>query len=234
MLLNRAAERVHGSCTVSLESHGCTSTNIDDLVNELATLINSGDADSCRQAEQCAQLPGLASSNAEGLSQPAQLQQVVAAAISGRVVVGGANSEAPQLDAAVDPATTASGTTSVLVVRGEPMTPEDSTAGMYEADEEASTEKSLEYHLAVVSNTSAEESDRDISMDALLTALSGGYEPEMRLRIVKEILDKVDVGLLSLLATHVEEIRAEAGDFGKEDLVTEANRLLRRLQPALD
>ena len=71
-------------------------------------------------------------------------------------------------------------------------------------------------------------------MDALLTALSGGYEPEMRLRIVKEILDKVDVGLLSLLATHVEEIRAEAGDFGKEDLVTEANRLLRRLQPALD
>ena len=70
------------------------------------------------------------------------------------------------------------------------------------------------------------------STDALLTALGGGYEPEVRIEIVKRLLDKVDDSLHSLLAKHVRDIRDEARDFDKEELEKAAEKLLEQLEPS--
>ncbi|MBI4240623.1 MAG: hypothetical protein HY613_02805, partial [Candidatus Rokubacteria bacterium] len=58
----------------------------------------------------------------------------------------------------------------------------------------------------------------------------GGYEPEVRLRIVRGLLGKVDVSLNSLLAKHLEDIRDEALELGKEELLKEVKRLLKSLE----
>ena len=52
----------------------------------------------------------------------------------------------------------------------------------------------------------------------------------MRLNIVKELADKVDVSLHALLIAHLERIRAEAEEVGKADLANEAAQLLSRLE----
>ncbi len=59
----------------------------------------------------------------------------------------------------------------------------------------------------------------------------GGYDPEVRLEIVRGLLGNVDPMLHSLLARHLENIRDEARDFDKEALAEAAERLLRSLEP---
>ena len=44
--------------------------------------------------------------------------------------------------------------------------------------------QAMQRHLAVVSNPSAPEKALEVSTAALLTMLSGGHEPELRLEIV--------------------------------------------------
>ena len=68
-------------------------------------------------------------------------------------------------------------------------------------------------------------------MNALLNALAGGYEVEVRLEIVEGLVGKVDVGMHSLVVLHLEDIRAEAEAFGKEDLARKADDLLKLFTP---
>jgi hypothetical protein len=54
LLLNVASERLEGVCELEVAQVGCASTNVADLVDELAALVTSGDPDNCRQAVACA------------------------------------------------------------------------------------------------------------------------------------------------------------------------------------
>ena len=65
-----------------------------------------------------------------------------------------------------------------------------------------------------------------------MNALGGGYEPERRIGIVKILAGQVDVALHSLLAKHLEDIRAEAREAGEVKLEKEADRLLKQLAPS--
>ena len=85
---------------------------------------------------------------------------------------------------------------------------------------------------AVLDSGSASEDAVSESTDMLLTALGGGYEPETRFVIVKELLDHVDMDLRSLLMRHLEDIRDEARDFDKQELADRAEQLLQRLELA--
>ncbi len=91
---------------------------------------------------------------------------------------------------------------------------------------------SIDRHLAILANASAPEDARRVSEDALLTALGGGYEPEVRVQIVRGLLGKVDVAYNSLLAKHLEHIRLEAQELGNKKVVQEAARLLKNLEPS--
>ena len=95
--------------------------------------------------------------------------------------------------------------------------PEDATA-------------TLQQHLAVVANPSAPEKAVRVSADALLTALSGGYEPEVRMEIVQGLLRRIDVAYHDLLAGHLEDIRTEAMASGQDGLAREAARTLKQLE----
>jgi hypothetical protein len=121
-----------------------------------------------------------------------------------------------------------------------PRTPEGS--GILAAEDDDGREESLvvtpdpkvaiEHHLAVLADPSARAEDRQVSEDALLKALSGGYGPDVRLQIVRALVAKLDVAYHSLLAKHLEGIRMEAKEFGKEKLAKEAALLLKRLEPS--
>ncbi len=82
-----------------------------------------------------------------------------------------------------------------------------------------------------MANASAPEKARTVSREALLTALGGGYEPEVRLQIVRGLLGRVDVAYNSLLAKYLEDIRLEAQEIGNKKLAKEAIRLLKNLDP---
>ena len=90
----------------------------------------------------------------------------------------------------------------------------------------------IQRHLAVFGNSAAPERARNASTDALLTALSGGFELEVRIQIVRGLLGKVDAAYESLLAEHLRDIRDEAMDFENEIVAKEAEKLLKRLEPA--
>jgi hypothetical protein len=126
---------------------------------------------------------------------------------------------------------------------GAPSVVEETEASVSEAQPDAAAEEpdpmedelgTLRRHLAVLGDASAPESARDASTDALLTALSGGYEPGVRIRIVKGLLENVDDSLTSLLVEHLKDIRDEARDFGVEALARTAEELLQRLEPSAE
>jgi hypothetical protein len=93
------------------------------------------------------------------------------------------------------------------------------------------TAMTLLKHLAVVSNPSAPEQALKVSRDALLNALSGGHEPDVRIAIVHGLLGRIDVAYHGLIAAHLEAIRTEATDSGHDDLAQEATRLLQQFEP---
>jgi hypothetical protein len=85
-------------------------------------------------------------------------------------------------------------------------------------------------HLALLSDHAATKEARRASEDALLTALGGGYEPDLRLKIVRGLVGKLDVAYEPLLAKHLEGIRDEAREIGNDRLAKEAVRLLESLE----
>ena len=90
----------------------------------------------------------------------------------------------------------------------------------------------MEHQLAILGDASSSAKLRERAESDLFTALGGGYEPEMRLRIAGGLIGRVDVAFHSLLAKHLEDIRTEAKELGNEDLLKEAERLLKSLKPS--
>jgi hypothetical protein len=81
-----------------------------------------------------------------------------------------------------------------------------------------------------MANPSAPDRALEVSRDALLTVLSGGYALETRLEVARSLVSRVDMAFESLLAAHLEDIRSEARDLGREDLAREAEQLLKRIE----
>jgi hypothetical protein len=236
LLFNLASSRLSGSCMADLSDRGCESHDLTSLVDELAALINSGDVDNCRTASSCAMavnagavalesavvIPGQTAAQHEPTS------EVPRASARGHNS-GGVAQAARTADGDASRPTVDAGT-SVLVV---PL-PESHQAEAEEAAEESPLKEDerriLRRHLAVVANSAAPDAALDASMAALLTALGGGYEPEVRLEIVRRVLDRIDVAYYGLLARHLEDIRIEAQDLGLEDLDRQAAGLLESLE----
>jgi hypothetical protein len=116
----------------------------------------------------------------------------------------------------------------------EPAGPPERGEEIQSDQPEAAEATRIDRHLAVLANPSAPEGAHRASEDALLEALSGGYEPEVRLRIARGLVGIVDKALNSLLVEHLADIRSEAEELGNEDLVKEADSLLRRLEDSPD
>jgi ubiquinone biosynthesis protein UbiJ len=96
----------------------------------------------------------------------------------------------------------------------------------------ANAHHTIKAHLAVMANASAPEEARTVSREALLTALGGGYGPEVRLRIVRGLLGEVDIAYHSLLAKYLGDIHAESEESGDTKVAEEAARLLKSLEPS--
>jgi hypothetical protein len=90
--------------------------------------------------------------------------------------------------------------------------------------------REVEGHLEVLRSRPASQQQRDAAVEAVLTALSGGYEPELRLEMVKALVNHAEDSYYSLLAEHIRDIRSEAEAFQKEELATAAQKLLERLE----
>ncbi len=67
-----------------------------------------------------------------------------------------------------------------------------------------------------------------------MMVLGGGYEPELRLRIVRVLVERVDLALHSVLAKHLEDMEVEAKDRGMQDLAGLANQLRNQLEPGME
>ncbi len=89
--------------------------------------------------------------------------------------------------------------------------------------------EALQRALTIFTNPATPAARRDASLGALLDALSGGYEPEVRLQILATLIGSVDANLHSLLVAHLEDIRSETMDLGQEELAQAAERLLTSL-----
>ena len=89
-----------------------------------------------------------------------------------------------------------------------------------------------EESLAMFRDASANEEAHKQAEDALLTALSGGYELSKRIEVVRVLIGNTDVSLHSLLAKHLVAIRDEAVETGEKEIAKDAERLLKRLTPS--
>jgi hypothetical protein len=97
--------------------------------------------------------------------------------------------------------------------------------------ERSNARRTIDRHLTVLANMSSPEEARRASEDALLTALGGGYEPGVRLQIVRALTGTLDAAYDSLLMKHLEDIRIEAEEFGSNKVAAEATKLLKRFEP---
>ena len=91
--------------------------------------------------------------------------------------------------------------------------------------------RELEAQMRVLAGKGSSEDERAAAQDALLTALGGGYEPEVRLALVRGLAAHVDASLHSLLARHLEDIEEEARAFDDEVLRQRAETLRKQLEP---
>jgi hypothetical protein len=237
LLFNLASERLENACQVTVADSGCESATLGELIDELAGLINNGDGGSCQLAAACAAavneggvVPG---STGAGLT----LEDLVA------VDPGSSPAERRNRGASRPDARSLSGSLQGLreldrgglhpqTLRGtrEPSSIDRLTGLSRRAARESAAETRA--HMAAVADGSTPEEVRSRSLDALLDALSGGYEPEVRLKIAAVLIGQVDEAWDSLLAEHLETLRTEAAEFGKNRLAAEAERLVKKLEGA--
>ncbi len=233
LLFNLESGRLQDGCGVDLSAAGCTSTNIGDLVDELAGLINSGE---CNQAATCAgavnEGDALESVSVASTTEPSTAP--VTTTLSGSSLGGATVPDAveiaePTAEAVSSPVASIP---MVLSVGSDVVEqPSSDQEAVVEEEEEEDPLQTIERHLMILTDGSSLQENLEASTDALLTALSGGYELETRLAVAKALLGRIDVSLHSLLAAHLEDIRSEAEAFDKLDLALEATRLLKGLEP---
>ena len=221
LLFNLTAGRLSGSCQLD-PSSGCDSTNLVDLVDELAALINSGSPANCQQASACASAAndGQVSTEASVLDSELQATPPEEDTQSPEVT------EMVVPEQAAPPHQDAAQVTVPLFVGVAPEAEPDGAAPL----KMQARSGSLERLLAVLSNPSAPQEAVDSSTATLLTILSGGYDLEVRLGIINSLLPRIDVGYHALLAGHLEDIHTEADHLGKDDLAGRTARLLGQLE----
>jgi hypothetical protein len=241
LLFNLESGGLTPFCEVDLSAQGCVSTNAGDLVNEVANLIIGGN---CQQAADCAgavneslaseslALPSGTNPDFGGLEPTATFAKPNN---PGRAAIR----TLPRRDTATQPVQPADSTRTPVAVFDGARAVRSAEGADADADRtepaapmDENPVEAIERHLMILANGSSLQEHLGTSTAALLTALSGGYELELRLQIVKGLLGKVDVAYESLLAEHLRHIRDEAVDFGKEDLAKEAEKLLKHLEPA--
>ena len=253
LLLNRESDRLQDQCEIDLSAEGCSSTNIGDLVNELAGLINSQDPDNCKQAADCAGavnegigiiLPassGVPVSSDRGLDtsgdpdpDPTRTPVSPAPGLQGRAQARSTSTfQQPEISPGIDNSLIPS---PVWVPTPGSEAPEEGDFTEFTPDVEDTLGgetrgiKDFERHLAVLTNASSPEKARIVSEQVLLTALGGGYDPQDRLRIIRVLMDEVEVPLHSLLSKHLEDIGNEAEELGMEALEKEAETLLKTFE----
>ncbi len=232
MLLNIESGRLQGSCGVDLSVEGCSSTNISGLVNEIAALINSGDDDNCKVARDCAAAvnegTAVTQSFGQGLVAPTQ-EGSTESPTTLVATPGPVKLEASTPTDEPAPAADAADVTqqSIAVVESPEVTGEVSERPEAEQGDPVRT---VRRQMAVLSNPSAPDQARDVAREALLTALGGGFEVDLRLEVVAALLDNVDVAYRTLLEKHLVDIRDEAAELGQEAILKEAEGLLRQLE----
>jgi outer membrane protein assembly factor BamB len=267
MLLNLESGRIGEGCQVDLTVEGCVSTNIGDLVDELAGLINSGETDQCRLAADCAGavnegeaiVPFDAFTSAPGsMSSPmattfdnfATTTSTVAPQTSvgtndshtaptagGWATSTPSSTKVPQeIETATSPADDERPSVYLMpAVSNVPSTDAPANEVSRSVDlppvERSDARRTIDRHLTVLANMSSTEEARRASEDALLTALGGGYEPGVRLQIVRALTGTLDAAYDSLLMKHLEDIRIEAEEFGSNKVAAEATKLLKRFEP---
>jgi hypothetical protein len=245
LVLNVVSGRLGETCGTDLAEYGCSAVTVAGLLDELAALYNSGDGDSCKLAKSCAD----AVNNGKGVvSQPmlpptpAALPSMEPTAPGGHGTAsdgaadssgdgpamsdtasdgfGSVHTATPEQEAfAATNSPTQAGTASTRTVASAPET-ERHDDGVQE----------LESQLRILAGAASSEDERAAAQDALLTALGGGYEPEVRLALVRGLSSHVDVSLYSLLERHLEDIEEEARAFGDEELRLRARELRERLE----
>jgi hypothetical protein len=233
LLFNLESERVQDGCSVDLSEEGCASTDIGSLVDELAALINSGDEDACKTAASCAGAvnEGTALTEASLVVQTTETEMPLnedLGDLDWRLSAGGGagsldgadtGKAAEEVDAEV-PVATVNISAPIATETEEPR-----EAPSVEEDDPLT----LQRHLAVLANPSAPGKAHVASRDALLTALSGGHDLDIRLDIAEALVGRLDAAFSGLLAVHLEDIRTEAVEFGQEDMARRAEGLLERL-----
>ena len=254
MLLNLETVRIHQDCGIDLSATGCTSGTIGDLLGEVAGLINNADSASCKQAAACA---GAVNEN-EGFLLPASTSGSSVNPDNGEGLEVAdadlANDDSsdttliPQLSfpvtersgSAIEPVETEVSLPTVdpgnpiFLFEGPAFEARDREAGPGDeiVKDSRQFQEEVDRHIAVLARKDASDENRKTSLEALLTALGGGYTPGKRLEIVTTLLGEVDVALRSLLVKHLEDIRIEAKEMGKDGLVKETERLLEKLEPS--
>ena len=244
LLLNLESRKVVWACPIDVSASGCSATTIFELLDEVVGLILTGDNDSCNQAKSCldsvnrgdsileaalvvppdapdtSNAPDTSDTPSEPPAEPTTALQGIAKqpVASDEAATEPVATEAPEaVIIPVLPVVQPSG----LDVEPEALEPT--------AEEALEPLEALERYMATLAAKASAETKAEAE-DALLTALSGGYEPEVRFRVVRALVGKVDAGLHSLLVEHLESIRSEAVDFGKDELAYEAERLLKSLE----
>jgi hypothetical protein len=214
LLFNRASNRLQNSCEVDLSAYGCSSTNIGDLVNEIAGLINGGD---CQTAKNCAG----AVNEGEALVEAGQL-----------VNYSVAPDDLPMSNDGLAPTPE-----EVALVRSTSGAVARPAAAEVEAPADASTDVVFVTGAALSTEEAVSIEEPEVApsdteyVDGLLTALGGGYEPEERLDMVVQLMERVDQDLHSLLVAHLLDIADEARALGEDRLANRAEQLIRKLEP---
>ena len=230
LLLNRETNKIQDSCNIDLTVEGCSSGTISDLVDEIAALLNSGDPANCQIAASCAG----AINEGGGFESSAATSETVESTAPAASVLGGSRTGDDWVLENMERDAMETELTEVEVIPFDISIPDVAPARPQEERTAAADDapQSLQGHMAVLANASAPERARSVSTDALLTALSGGFELEQRLAIVRALIGNVDVAYDSLLREHLWDIEAEARAFDREGLAQEATGLLERLEPS--
>jgi hypothetical protein len=235
VLFNLESERLQGSCTVDSSEGGSGSTDVSSMVGSLAALINSGEESNCDQARESA----------------ATINEGAIFAESRTVATGGAEASIPEPQAArptgrsTRPDAPASEKTEAVTVARP-----DSPAVLVGAPAEVSSRRALQErqepaaqfgedgelahihrHLAVLGNPAAPEKATVVSVDQLLTTLSGGYDLDLRLQVAAALVSRIHNSLSSLLIAHLHHMRMEAQELDLPDVVKDLEALLARLLP---
>jgi hypothetical protein len=253
VILNVCSSRVANACDVDVSSLGCSSVKLGDLITEISSLIQNGD---CVTAEGCA----AAINEGTGLPPPPAAPMIGTGCTTGSPGSETGNSAPPQdllptgrkpIDKgavsrrkALNTARVA-GTTPIPMARPKPVERSDAgegrivvgshkrTDGRNPGTTTLGTEESLrqiDRNLTIIADRSATEAARTASKEALLTALGGGYEPAVRLRIVRALASRGDVALHALLSRHLDGIRQEARESGQPEIARQADALLAALR----